>query len=79
MYYWKFNNGHFRITKTYDGWLLSIHMEDGIWDKLGYYLTPQAAADDVYYLDPEYDLPFEISLSTPLPMDLSEWEKLQSL
>ncbi len=78
MYFWKFDDGYFRIAKTSNGWLLSIHMEDGTWDKLGYYHSPESAADDVFNLDTEYDLPFEITLSTPLPMDLSEWEKLQS-
>ena len=78
MYFWKFDNGYFRIAKTSNGWLLSIHMEDGTLDKLGYYHSPESAADDVFNLDTEYDLPFEITLSTPLPMDLSEWEKLQS-
>jgi hypothetical protein len=79
MYIWKFDNGYFKISQTSNDWLLSIHLNDGVWDKLGYYHSPQSASADVYYLDIEYDLPFKINLSTPLPMDLSEWEKLQSL
>ena len=79
MYIWKFDDGYFRIAKTYNGWLLSIYLDNGTWDKLGYYNSPYSAADDVYHLDVEYDLPFEITLSAPLPMDLEEWEKLQSL
>ena len=78
MYIWRFDDGYFKIAQNSDGWILSIHMEDGVWDKLGYYHSSKSAADDVYNLDIEYDLPFEINLSTPLPQDLLEWENLQS-
>ncbi len=77
LYIWKFDNGCFKIRQVSGKWLLTVHLDDGTGDKLGSYLSPRAAADDIHHLDPEYGLPFEITMSTPLPMDLSEWEKLR--
>jgi len=78
-YVWKFDNGYFQIKPTNEGWELTIHMDNGDWDRFGYYATPHVAADVIARLDPEVEPPFEINLSTTLPPSLENWEMLRSL
>ena len=75
-YMFYFENGYFEISHSTDGYLLTIQ-KDNETEKLGTYHTPIMAADEVSTIDIEYDLPFEITLISPIPADLSEWDYLQ--
>jgi hypothetical protein len=73
-YYKKTNVGTFWIKPDkFNGWGLVIEY-DGDWEVLGSYLSPSAAADDVFTQHTGYSQ-WDDSVRHDAPSDLGEWQK----